>query len=347
MRRNASVLRLLCGAEEQKARKKTGRALLQRGRAPGQRFCASDCTKYACAGERGAGEMERLVNFFLDTKDVLLVQMSTFGIMDVIDLLVVAFVVYKAIGLIRETRAAQLIKGIVLLLILLQLSEWLNMNTINFILRNTMQLGLIAVLIIFQPELRRGLEKMGRSKFGSKVLMLDDDEAVRETEEMIGAVCEACDYLSRNKIGALMVFERDTKIGEIIKTGTGVDAEVTAELIVTIFFPNNPLHDGAVVLRRNRIHAAGCFLPLTQKSDLSKELGTRHRAAIGVSENSDAYVVVVSEETGKISTVEEGVITRNFKPDTLREDMRKHLLPTAGTGKKTVLGRIRGRLIKK
>lgn len=291
--------------------------------------------------------MESLFSFFADAKDVLMVQLSTFGIVDVIDMLLIAYIIYKGIGLIRETRAAQLVKGILLLLILLQVSEWLNMNTINFLMKNTMQLGLIAIFVIFQPELRRALEKVGRSKFGNGILSIGENDGEKEMLNTIGAVCEACDYLSRNKIGALMVFERTTKIGEIIKTGTTVDAALTAELLVSLFYPNSALHDGAVIIRCSRIHAAGCFLPLTQKSDLSKELGTRHRAAIGISENSDAYVVVVSEETGKISTVENGIITRNFKMDTLREDMKKNLMSAPKKKKNSMIYRVKKKLIKK
>lgn len=270
--------------------------------------------------------MNILTNFISDARDVLMVQFSTFGIMDVIDLLVVAFIMYKVIGFIRDTRAVQLVRGILLLVLLYLLSSLIGMNTVNFVLNNTLQLGLIAVLIIFQPELRRALERVGRSKFGMKTFGVETEEGRRRAEEMIDAVCRACAEMSESCTGALIVFERKVRLGEVVKSGTEIRSEITPELLGTIFYSGTPLHDGAVVIRDLHVEAAGCFLPLTGKDDLSKELGTRHRAAIGITEMSDAYVVVVSEETGTISTVENGVITRNFREETLREDIRRNLL---------------------
>ncbi len=249
-------------------------------------------------------------------------QFSVMGFFDVVDILIVAYCLYRVVLFIRDTRAIQLVKGIVFLLVILQLSDWLRMQTINFLLRNTLQLGLIAVVIIFQPEFRRALEEMGRSRFKLKLFNFEDENnVVVRTSDTVAAVCAAAEYFSRNKIGATVVFERDTKIGEIIRSGTVLDAQVTGELIVSIFFPNNPLHDGALIIRSNRVHAAGCFLPLTQNQNLSKELGTRHRAAIGISENSDAFVVVVSEETGIISTVYNGIIRRNHSVESLKKSL--------------------------
>lgn len=270
--------------------------------------------------------MNILTNFISDARDVLMVQFSTFGVMDVIDLLVVAFIMYKVIGFIRDTRAVQLVRGILLLVLLYLLSSLLGMNTVNFVLSNTLQLGLIAVLIIFQPELRRALERVGRSKFGMRTFGVETEEGRRRAEEMIDAVCRACTEMAKSYTGALIVFERKVRLGEVVKSGTEIRSEITPELLGTIFYSGTPLHDGAVVIRDLHVEAAGCFLPLTGKDDLSKELGTRHRAAIGITETSDAYVVVVSEETGTISTVENGVITRNFKEETLREDIRRNLL---------------------
>ncbi len=278
-----------------------------------------------------------IMNFLIEAKNVFVIQFSTFGIMDAIDIFVVAYIFYKALGFVKETRAAQLLKGIILILVLMQISSMLKMFTVNFILVNTVQLGLIAVLIIFQPELRSALERVGRSKLGSKLFMQDEAAISRDLKNSVSATCNACEYLSKNKIGALIVFERLTKLGEIIKTGTKVEADLTGELLVSIFFPNSPLHDGAAIIREGKIYAAGCFLPLSQKGELSRSLGTRHRAAIGVNENSDALVIVVSEESGIISTVDGGEIIRGYSIETLRDFLGKALappsLPSAGKTK--------------
>ncbi|WHH61181.1 diadenylate cyclase CdaA [Petroclostridium sp. X23] len=241
---------------------------------------------------------------------------------DIIDVTIVAYVIYKTIRLIRETRAEQLIKGIVILLVVTQLSDWLNLNTINFILKNTMQVGVLALLVVFQPELRRALEQMGRSRFGN-MFVFEEYNTESSIALAIEEIAKAVHTLSQNRIGALMVIERDTKIGDIIRTGITMDSIISAELLVNIFIPNTPLHDGAVVIRENKIKAAACFLPLTQNQNLSKELGTRHRAALGISENSDAVVIVVSEETGKISFALDGDLTRNLTVETLKKALNK------------------------
>lgn len=244
---------------------------------------------------------------------------------DVVDILVVSFVVYTAAKWIRDTRAEQLIKGIVILLVAAQVFFWLQLNTINFILQNAVQTGILALLVVFQPELRRALEHMGRSKFGSFLQVnghVTEEELVVSIDKIVQAVAE----MAQQKIGALLVLERKTHIGDIIRSGTTVDALISTELIMNIFMPNSPLHDGALVVRENRLIAAGCFLPLTQNEDLSQELGTRHRAAIGLSESVDAIVVVVSEETGKISIALNGDLTRNLNPDTLKRALHKSLI---------------------
>ncbi len=246
--------------------------------------------------------------------------MSTVRFADVIDIAIVAFIIYQAFRLVRETRAEQLIKGILILIILLQLSSWLGFNTMQYILENTMQLGFFALLIIFQPELRRGLERMGRGTAGRLLSFNNREEVVEST---VDEVARAVDNLAKNKVGALICMERLTKLGDIIKTGTELNSRISAELLVNIFVPNTPLHDGAVVIGSNKILAAACFLPLTHNNDLSKELGTRHRAAIGLSENSDAVVIVVSEETGKISIALDGGLTRNLTVETLKKALLK------------------------
>lgn len=246
--------------------------------------------------------------------------MSTVRFADVIDIAIVAFIIYQAFRLVRETRAEQLIKGILILIIMLQLSSWLGFNTMQYILENTMQLGFFALLIIFQPELRRGLERMGRGTAGRLLSFNNREEVVEGT---VDEVARAVDNLAKNKVGALICMERLTKLGDIIKTGTELNSRISAELLVNIFVPNTPLHDGAVVIGSNKILAAACFLPLTHNNDLSKELGTRHRAAIGLSENSDAVVIVVSEETGKISIALDGGLTRNLTVETLKKALLK------------------------
>ena len=247
-------------------------------------------------------------------------------IMDIIDILIVAYAIYKLIKLVRETRAAQLIKGIILLLVAMQLSSLFNLYMVNYVLKNAMQVGVIAIFVVFQPELRRALEKMGRSKF-SKVLSFDDDDIEEKNSPTVDQLCQAVKNLSDNRIGALMILERTTKIGDIIRTGVTLNSEVSAELLINIFVPNTPLHDGAVVIRDNKITAAACFLPLTQNSELNIELGTRHRAAIGITETSDCVALVVSEETGKISLALEGTLTRNLTVESLERALSKIMSP--------------------
>ena len=273
--------------------------------------------------------MSSFAAFLDEIKTFFVTQFTTFRVSTIIDLVIVAYLIYKVIIFVKETRAVQLVKGVIFLLILMQISEILKMNTTNYILTNTMQVGIIAILIVFQPEMRRALEEVGRTKLGRKFLSSFEgasEEQAKRTMQTIESVCQACEHLSRERMGAIIVFERTTKIGDIIKSGTMIDAQVTPELLVSIFFPNNPVHDGAVIIRDNRIHAAGCFLPLTQNIDLSKELGTRHRASIGMSENSDAVVVVVSEETGKISIAVGGDLTRNYKVESLRQTLENYLV---------------------
>ena len=247
-------------------------------------------------------------------------------IMDIIDILIVAYAIYKLIKLVRETRAAQLIKGIILLLVAMQLSSLFNLYMVNYVLKNAMQVGVIAIFVVFQPELRRALEKMGRSKF-SKVLSFDEDDIEEKNSHTVDQLCQAVKNLSDNRIGALMILERTTKIGDIIRTGVTLNSEVSAELLINIFVPNTPLHDGAVVIRDNKITAAACFLPLTQNSELNIELGTRHRAAIGITETSDCVALVVSEETGKISLALEGTLTRNLTVESLERALSKIMSP--------------------
>lgn len=235
---------------------------------------------------------------------------------DVMDIVIVALVIYKLYVLLRETRAEQLAKGIVVLLVLTKVSEWMELYTINWILNNAMTVGTLALLIVFQPELRRGLEYIGRSRLLSKSLIEIRGESL---SNVVDEIVEAVASLSRQKIGALIVMERQTGLNEVVETGTKIEGFVSSDLLINIFIPNTPLHDGAVIIKDDKIKAAACFLPLTDNSGLSKELGTRHRAALGISERSDSLAIIVSEETGAISIAENGTIARYLDAKTLRQ----------------------------
>ena len=252
------------------------------------------------------------------------------GITDVIDILIVAFLIYKILGFIRETRAEQLVKGLLILAVAAFLADRLNLYTLNWILRGAMTLGVIALVIVFQPELRRALEFVGRSKimkmpFGH----LDKEKAKVMTSNFIKAV----DYFSTNKIGALIVLERETALNDIMETGTYINAEVSAELLINIFYEGAPLHDGAVIVRGDKLSAAGCVLPLSRDNTLGKDLGTRHRAGIGITENSDAIAIIVSEETGIISTAEDGKLARFLDVKTLEKSLLNIYLGASGEEK--------------
>ena len=231
---------------------------------------------------------------------------SSIGIMDVLDILIVAFIVYKVLGFIRETRAEQLAKGLAILVVMTLASRALHLYTLNWILSGLMTVGLLAIVVIFQPELRRALEHLGRSKFVNVLDGVDKEEAKRMVLEMV----EAIDSMSASRTGALIVIEGEITLSDIVETGTVIDAAVSVEMIGNIFYEGAPLHDGALIVRGDRLYAAGCVLPLTQNKQLSKELGTRHRAGIGITENSDALVIIVSEETGVISIAQNGNLTR-------------------------------------
>ncbi len=244
----------------------------------------------------------------------------SFRITDIIDIAIVAYIFYKSSSFLRETRAGTLVKGIILLLIFTWIGNVLQLNTINYLIKNLMQFGIMAFLIVFQPELRRALEKVGRTNFSALFSAEKDD--VENTASEIAAAAVA---MSSRRIGALIVLERGTKIGDIIRTGCEIDSKISSELLINIFIPNTPLHDGAVIIRENRILVARCILPLTYNETLSREFGTRHRAALGLSESSDAAVIVVSEETGKISFTIGGNMSRNYTEETLKKAIMKVL----------------------
>lgn len=253
-------------------------------------------------------------NFFSSIKDTFL----NFRFNNIIDILIIAVIVYNTYKLVKQTRAEQLAKGLVVLLVVTKLSGWFKLYTLRWLLDWVLGAGLIALVVIFQPEIRRGFEFIGRSKLiGTKLKLMDEGEVNPVIEEIV----QACASLSRQKIGALIVIQRKTGLGEVIETGTQIDGLVSMGLLINIFIPNTPLHDGAVIIDREVIKAAACFLPITDNNRLSKDLGTRHRAALGISEKSDAFVIVVSEETGGISTCESGEISRFLDPETLRKKL--------------------------
>ena len=245
---------------------------------------------------------------------------TNFNILTVIDLLLVTYVIFVMMKLLRHTRALSLIKGIIIILLVLEFSAIIGLTVTNYLLSMTLQVGVIAIIIIFQPELRRALEQIGRKAFFFDFGFSAASVTV-DAEEVASAVCDAVDIMSSKKIGAIIVLERSTKLGECVQSGTVVDAKLTSSMLLSLFYPGSAMHDGAVIIRDGRIHAAGCFLPLTSNNDLSKELGTRHRAALGLSENSDAYVIVVSEETGTISTAEDGNLLRGCRPPELKNSI--------------------------
>lgn len=239
--------------------------------------------------------------------DALLNALTQIRIIDIIDIAVVAFVLYKILLFIQETRAEQLVKGLLFIIIVTNVSGWLKLYAIHWILKNTMTLGAIALIIVFQPEMRRALEYLGRGKFLSKSYVEIDKEIAQEITDYI---IKAITYFSKLNIGALIIIERETAISDVVETGTKLNADISEEILINIFNTNAPLHDGAVIIRGKRIFAAGCVLPLSENKNLSKELGTRHRAGIGITENSDAVALIVSEETGAISIAIDGKLSR-------------------------------------
>lgn len=245
--------------------------------------------------------------------------LATMNLLDFIDIVIVAIVLYKLYYMIKDTRAVALLKGLVVLLVMTLVSKWLSLNVINWLLQKTMTVVLVALPIVFQPELRRALEQLGRGGLFRKNVFLNEQEAELFVNEMVKAAVA----LSRNKIGALLVIEREIGLNDYMEQGIKIDGIVSSEFIINIFIPNTPLHDGASIIRGNRVMAAGCLLPLTEASNLNKELGTRHRAAIGLTEQTDAVVIVVSEETGVVSLARGGQLLRYLDS----EGLRKNLMP--------------------
>ena len=265
------------------------------------------------------------------------------SVSDIIDILIVAFLIYKLAGVVRKTNLMPIFQGLVVLLVMLWLSDSsvFNLAMINWLLRNIVELGLVALVIIFHPELRRFLEKMGSSRITG---LFGGEYKAHNLESAITQTVLACSDLSKSRTGALIIFERDNQLAEPISTGTLLNADVTAELMKNIFFVKAPLHDGAVIIKNGRIAAAGCMLPMSSNMNLSRDLGMRHRAGIGMSERSDAVAVIVSEETGAISVAVDGMLKRHLSTETMETLLRKELMPDVeGAGRRNLLDIFRGK----
>jgi diadenylate cyclase len=256
--------------------------------------------------------------------------LKTFRIWDLADIVIIAYLLYKVLVFASNTRAGQLIKGIAIMFVVYALAAAIELKSTSYLLEQFFSFGIIAIVVVFQPELRHALESMGKSKFSNLSFLNFTTEKIDEEtllKNCIAKVVDGVTELAKHDVGALIVFERETKLGEIISTGTIINAEPSKEIIGNLFFHNAPLHDGATIIRGGRIFAAGCFLPLSQNYDISNMLGTRHRAALGISENSDAVAVVVSEETGKISMAVNGELMRELDPVYLKRKLEEYMIP--------------------
>ena len=282
--------------------------------------------------------MTAIQNFFQN----LLYQIPRIGISDIIDILVVSFLIYTVLRLVRSSSAARVAWTVLVLLIATWLTSVFDLYACNWILNKILELGFISLVVIFQPEIRRAMERFG----GKFFLNLVDPASKKSVEESaIEATVSACEIMSKERVGVLLIFERSVSLEEYIKTGTLIDAKVTEQLLRNLFFPKASLHDGAVIVRGGRIAAAGCVMPLSENTHLSSDLGTRHRAGIGTSEVSDAVVVIVSEETGTISVAIGGMLKRHLAPQTLEKLLSNELM-TNDDAKRSLLDRLRARIAK-
>ncbi len=293
-------------------------------------------------------EMATFINSITSFFEKVVSIFSTYDLLsDTLDLLLIAFIVYQGIKLIRDTRALLLAKGLVFLIIVFAIVSMMDMQASTYIFRKTFENIIVILIIIFHPEIRNALERMGSTSliklltFSGKANDITVIRNERNTKA-IRDVCKACSDMSDVKIGALIVFEKNTPLGEIISSGTTINAETSPELIGNIFYPKSPLHDGAAVIRDGKLYAAGCFLPLTQNKELSSELGTRHRAAIGMSEQSDAMIVVISEETGSISIAVRGTLFRDISDGDLREKLMDYFIIESTHEKERKIDKILG-----
>ena len=275
---------------------------------------------------------------FFDVIQDILSNLRTFGLRDVIDIAVVSLAMYQIFLFARKSRAGQLVRGLLLLLVFYALADVMQLRTVRWVLTNVMQIGFIAAIVLFQPELRRTLEHMGQSTNWTKLLFTThrQDPTLRGAwQSAVVAICDAAERFSETKTGALIVLERNTNLSEIVRTGTPVNSAVNLEVLGTIFYEGTPLHDGAAIIEDGRIKAAGCVLPLSNNLDLGKDMGTRHRACLGIAENSDAIAIVVSEETGIISMAKNGVLIRHFDRQTLYTRLVDEMIPKETASEKS------------
>ena len=273
--------------------------------------------------------------------EILFQQLTRMQWSDYLDIIIVAYLLYKLFALIRNTGTKQIAKAIGVILAVAWLTDLLNLYTLGFVMEQFLQIGLIALVILFQPELRRMLDHLGNMKF-RKFFGMDKEE--HEMDPIIKQTVAACEVMSKERVGALIVFARDNRLDEYTKTGTMLEAQVSEQLIRNIFFPKASLHDGAMIIRSGKMAAAGCVLPLSGSSRISADLGTRHRAAVGISEITDAVVVVVSEETGTISVAEGGMLKRHLAPKTLEKLLARELCPDDSEEQKNAMTRLTNKL---
>ena len=282
------------------------------------------------------------------TLNSIVANFQTFKLVDLLDILIIAFLIYQLLGFVNRTRAGQLAKGALIVMAVYLVANILNMRTVTWLLNSLLQVGLLTLVVLFQPEIRRALERMGQTdqwayRFFNKN-RYNDTSLKGAWRSAIIAICDAAERFSETKTGALIVLERNTNLSEIVRTGTPVNSAVNLEVLGTIFYEGTPLHDGAAIIENGRIKAAGCVLPLSNNLDLGKDMGTRHRAGLGMSENSDAIVVVVSEETGIISLAKNGVLIRHFDRQTLYTRLVDEMIPKETTTEKTTVSGWRGQL---
>ncbi|MDY3984532.1 diadenylate cyclase CdaA [Dysosmobacter sp.] len=266
---------------------------------------------------------------FAELPAVILRYLLTIQVTDLLDIAIMVFVLYKILVLVQSTKAASLLKGLFVFFAALLLSYLFQLHGIYYIMSTMANMGILALIILFQPEIRRVLEQMGSRRF---IAFFAHSEAGNVMEATIGQTVLACSEMSQSRTGALIVFEREILLDDMVRSGTVLDASVSSELLKNIFFVKAPMHDGAVIVRHGRVLGAGCMLPLSKNVNLSRDLGMRHRAGIGMSENSDAVVVIVSEETGSISVAIGGMLKRHLKPETLENLLRNELLPQEDSG---------------
>ena len=266
------------------------------------------------------------------TLNAIIANFQTFKLVDLLDIIIIAFLIYELLGIVNRTRAGQLFKGALLVMAVYLVAETLNMRTVTWLLNSLLQVGLLTLVVLFQPEIRRALERMGQTdQWAAKLFNVkgryNDPSLKGAWRSAIIAICDAAERFSETKTGALIVLERHTNLSEIVRTGTPVNSAVNLEVLGTIFYEGTPLHDGAAIIENGRIKAAGCVLPLSNNLDLGKDMGTRHRACLGIAENSDAIAIVVSEETGIISMAKNGVLIRHFDRQTLYTRLIDEMIP--------------------